>query len=103
MFTGAGGQPDLFASSQQRLASVHYQLFRNAGSSPQPGPAHRQDTTDEDIAYWLQACKDNAALGGQVVGVCAYPDAVQTLMMQFADYVCQQCRVETLSTVCWQC
>src|SRR5271167_4969065 len=96
------GQPDLFAFAKQRIASVHHQLFRNAGASPHPGPAHRQDTTDDDIAYWLETCKDNAALGGQVVSIRANPDAVQTLMMQFTDYVYQQCRVETLPTVCWQ-
>ncbi len=57
------GQPDLFAFAKQSIASVHHQLFRNAGASPHPGPAHRQDMTDDDIAYWLEARKDNAALG----------------------------------------
>src|SRR6266699_2203777 len=87
-------QQDLFAFAKERTADVHHQLFRNAGAPAHPSAAHRQDTTDEDITYRLEAREGHAALGGQIVSVRANPDAVQTLTMWFTDYVCQQRRVE---------
>jgi hypothetical protein len=81
MFTGVCGQPDLLAFAKQRIANVHHQLFGNAWTPPHPGPAHRLDTTYDDIPYRLEACEDHAALGGQVIGVGANPDTMQTLVM----------------------